>query len=48
MNANSPTVADQLRAEGYRFITLSSDAAAMTSQARSWVSGAREIFEAKT
>ena len=48
MNANSPAVADQLRAEGYRFITLSSDAAAMTSQARSWVSGARAIFEAKT
>ena len=48
MNASSATVADQLYTEGYRFITLSSDAAAMTSQARSWVGGARELFDAKS
>jgi 4-hydroxy-2-oxoheptanedioate aldolase len=48
MNANSATVADQLHTEGYRFITLSSDAAAMTSQARAWVGGARELFDAKS
>ena len=47
MNANSATVADQLHAEGYRFITLSSDVAAMTSQARTWVGDARTIFDAK-
>ena len=48
MNANSATVADQLHAEGYRFITLSSDAAAMTAQARAWVGGARALFDAKS
>ena len=48
MNANSATVADQLGAEGHRFIILSSDAAAMTSQARAWVNDARVIFNSKT
>jgi len=48
MNANSATVADQLHAEGYRFLTLSSDVAAMTSQARAWVGDARAMFDAKT
>jgi hypothetical protein len=48
MNANSPTVADQLGAEGQRFIILSSDATAMTSQARAWVNDARAIFNSKT
>lgn len=48
MNANSATVANQLRAEGYRFFTLSSDATAMTSQARAWVGDVRAIFDAKT
>lgn len=44
MNANSATVAEQLHAEGYRFITLSSDAAAMTAQASAWIGDARAIF----
>lgn len=47
MNANSATIAEELHTEGYRFITLSSDAAAMTAQARAWVGGARTLFDAK-
>ena len=47
MNAANPASALALFESGFRFITLSSDAVAMTSQARAWVTDARKLFAAK-
>ncbi|MGE4242082.1 HpcH/HpaI aldolase family protein [Ramlibacter sp.] len=43
MNASTPAAAKDLLKEGFRFITLSSDAAAMTTQARNWIAQTREL-----
>jgi len=43
MNASSVAVAGQLRSEGYRYITLSSDAVSMAASARRLVADVREL-----
>lgn len=45
MNANSPAAAGELIAQGFRFITLSSDAQALSTQARAWVNQTRALFD---
>lgn len=47
MNASNPAAALALFESGFRFITLSSDAVAMTSQARAWVTDARRLVTTK-
>ncbi|NDH54794.1 MAG: hypothetical protein EBY24_23110 [Betaproteobacteria bacterium] len=47
MNAANPAAALALFESGFRFITLSSDAVAMTSQARAWVTDARRLVTTK-
>jgi 4-hydroxy-2-oxoheptanedioate aldolase len=45
MNATSAEAAGKRLAEGFRFITLSSDARALAVQAKSWVDGARAVAQ---
>lgn len=44
MNAGNPSAAAGLLGKGFRFITLSSDANAMITQSKAWVSEARTLF----
>lgn len=45
MNASSPKAAAALMAQGFRFITLSSDARAMMVQSKAWVDETRTLFQ---